>query len=274
MSCYVNGTFTSKGNATLSPFDLGFLRGLGMFDTLRTYNRRPLFLEQRLSRFEKGAAELGITLKEERKNLPGIIHSLIENTPEEELIIRIIATLGDTEDGFTPSGKSTLLILTSPFHAEEWETTTPIDTITIKAARVCPQVKTLNYLPAAKALHNSKGVEEALYVNEKGELLEGTRSNFFALKEGKLITASKEIYQGFTRHLLLEKATSDMTVEFRAPHVDEIHTFEEAFLTASLRGIVPVGTIDGKSIHGKQIGPKTKELKQLLRQVFFELALN
>lgn len=278
MTCYVNGNYFKENEASISPFDLGFLRGHGAFETFRTYHRHPHHLKEHVKRLDHSARSIGIELNESLEEIEKIIETLIENSPYLELTIRLISTKGITEDGITPIRKSSLIILTKAFNPfPDKYYTNGIRTITTDATRTLPKIKTLHYLPAILSLEKAKkqGCDEAIYVNKKQELLEGTRCNFFAFKEGSLITCnSDEIFFGYTRQLLLKKASSHFPIQLRSLHIDEIPDIEEAFITSSLKEIVPVVSIDDHPIGNGKPGPHTHALMSLFREVFLELALD
>jgi len=276
-TCYINGTFCESKEAQISAYDLGFLRGAGIFDVFRTYQRRPLFLKERLIRLAKGAYEARIALREPLDQIEEIVYTLIDENPGQELIFRLILTKGVTEDWITPLNDSSLIILISPFTPLPTHVRRDgIDTITTKAVRTLPQIKSLNYLPATVALEKAKAqnAEEALYVTPQNEILEGTRSNFFAIKRGELITADRGIYGGFTRRLTLKVAKGRFPITLRPLHIDEIPHIDEAFITASIHEITPVVSIDQKIIGKGVVGDNTKKIAELLSAVFTKLSLD
>jgi len=274
-TAYVNGKFQQE--AFISPFDLGLLRGWGVFETFRTYEGRLFFLQQRLDRLFFSANGVNISLDYSHKDLEEIIHYLITHNGFSESIIRILVTKGITEDGISPTKSSSLMILTTPFTASSPKIYEEgISAITTRHQRSFPHIKTLHYLPALLALEKAKkqAAQEVLYMNSKGDILEGTTCNFFAIKGNSLLTAHEDILLGITRDILLKKASSHFNIELRPINKEEIPYLDEAFLTSSIKEIVPLVSIDEKSI-GKGIpGQHTKHLMQLFRGAFVKLAFN
>src|SRR5690606_20300793 len=90
---------------------------------------------------------------------------------------------------------------------------------------------------------------EHVLVDDQQRILEGTSSNFYAVREGRLVTAGDGVLEGITRQLTLELAAQHgMDIELRRLPLSELQTCSEAFLTSSTREVVPVTWVDGKPI--------------------------
>ncbi|NGX46310.1 MAG: D-alanine aminotransferase [Chlamydiae bacterium] len=242
---FINGVYCPTEESTISVQDLGFLRGIGVFEYMRTYQKRPFYLQKRLERLKSSTETLGIPLSYSIAEIEKITHALIEKAPWEELTLRILATGGTSLDGLTPTGGGSLVVLSAPTPAPA----EPLRLITYEAARYHPECKTLHYLPALLARQKAKqlGADDALFCTGNGEILEATTANFFAIKEGVLITAEQGILKGITRQILLDKLWEGR-IEYRPLHRSEIPTLDEAFITSSIREIVPIISIDGHSL--------------------------
>jgi branched-chain amino acid aminotransferase len=119
--------------------------------------------------------------------------------------------------------------------------------ITCQLQRDNPKAKLTASIPVADKIRGQlpTGVEEALMVDEVGRILEGLTSNFFAVKGGELWTNEEGVLSGITRLLVLDEAVRiELPVNFRSITITEIHDLEEAFITSSSRGILPVKQID------------------------------
>lgn len=264
---YVNDRMVDGSTASISVFDLGLIRGYGVFDRLRTYHGRPFHFADHLKRLQFSAEKIHLPLPKKIEEIKTIIEQLlIKSTAQGELDIRIIVTGGDSMDGLTLSGKSSLIILIAPFcpppekHYKEG-----IIAGTSTFSRSFPQCKTTQYLPAIVALERGKksGAAEVLYLNEKNEILEGATSNFFGFKKGSLITAhGPEILSGITREIVLNLAKPFFSIEKRNLHLDEVSSLDEAFITSSNRGIVPVVQINNCTIGNRLPGKNTLFLRE------------
>jgi len=104
------------------------------------------------------------------------------------------------------------------------------------------------------------GIFEALLV-KNGRILEGMTSNFFYIKDGVLQTARRDVLLGVTRRTIVRIARGiGVEVKFNPLKLDQVSTVDEAFITSSSRGIVPVIQIDDVKIGGGKVGLITKQL--------------
>lgn len=137
-----------------------------------------------------------------------------------------------------------------------------VKVITAETARHDPRIKDSGFISASAAQRSllGKDVFEILLV-QHGKILEGMTSNFHALKGRTLVTAQRGILLGVTRKAVLRLARGQgMSIEYRAPKVDE--RFDEAFLTSSSRGVVPIVSLNQKAIGQGSVGKWTKILSQ------------
>jgi branched-chain amino acid aminotransferase len=129
-----------------------------------------------------------------------------------------------------------------------------------------PGVKSINYMAAiqCQAEAQSRQAIEAIYLDRDGYLQEGTTSNFFAFREGTLLTPpSNRILPGITRQVVLKLAEKHFPIVERQIHRDEIRLFDEAFLTSSTKEVVPIVAIDSVVIGNGKPGKNTKRILKL-----------
>lgn len=281
--CFVNGVFVPLSAATISAQDLGLLRGIGVFDFLRTYNLTPFELEAHVRRLANSARLVGIRLPWSQKRMMAICRDLcLRNAELRELTLRLIVTAGTTRDGFWPDGPATVAILAAPHHPyPEKLYRQGCSVVTTLLSRELPEAKTTNYVSARAALVIARkvGAIEALYVNSHGDVLEGTTSNIFALRNGVMYTPCEGILSGITRECVLRLVRKKGLVEVREETLSlaALRAADEAFLTSSNREVMPVTRIDGQAIgpgangatnftrRGK-VGPVTKRIMALFRE--------
>jgi branched-chain amino acid aminotransferase len=134
---------------------------------------------------------------------------------------------------------------------------------------VDPSIKTGNYLNSVLALIEAKkrGAGEACMLNAHGKLTECTTSNIFFVRDGIAHTPSLEsgILAGVTRSGVLRIARdSGVSVREGSFDADELRRAEEAFITSTTRGIMPIGTVDGRPVgKGAAARPVTRRLVEL-----------
>ena len=101
---------------------------------------------------------------------------------------------------------------------------------------------------------------EGLLTTPEGALLEGLSSNFYAIRDGALYTASNGILEGISRRIVMAVAPDVLPVHEAPVALADLPTLQEAFLTSSSRGIIPIVAIDGQPIGDGTPGPLTKTL--------------
>ncbi len=260
MLALVDGQYVDE--VALSIHDLGFLRGYGVFDYLRTYKGRPFHLQEHLQRLAYSAKEIGLQLPYSFSQITYWIENLLHKMSGAESSIKIILTAGDSPDHFFPQGPCRFIILVYPLVTPKSALYTQgVHAITLNTARPLPKVKSLYYVPGVYALAQNRQATEALYLGEKKEILEGTTSNFFSFTKAGLHTADEDnVIFGITRAVVLRLANDLFPVLHAPVFYQNISLIEEAFITSSSREILPVISIDGIPIGKGIVGERTKQL--------------
>lgn len=260
-TCYVNGNFVSLEDASLPVRDLSVLRGYGVFDFLRTYNGKPLHLRRNLERLQTSAQHVFLNMPWSTNELEKIVLDTLSRNTIPEASIRIVVTGGVAVDGITPPEIPSLLVLVTPVRIYPAECYSQgVKVITVETERYIPGAKTINYIPAILALKKAKaaGTLEALYVNRRQHILEGTTTNFFVFQGSKLITPGDDILPGITRDVVLDLAQDKFEVIERPILFDDLPKATEAFITASNKEVMPVRQVDNLTIGSGVPGPNTK----------------
>lgn len=266
--CLLNGKFLKENDAKISVNDIGLHRGYGVFEVLRTYNRKPFLLKEHLDRLFSSAAEIDLKVPYNRTEISTYTYKLLNKNKYKESLIKILVTGGVSNDGMTPNNKPTFLILTKnlkPTKKEVYEN--GVKLITYEHERFMPSAKTLNYIHLMKSFKKLKK-EKAftlLYVS-KGRVLEGATCNIFMFKNNALITPDDGVLNGITRNLTLQLAKKHFSIQQRKVSLSELLKSDEVFVTLTTKGIVPIVKIDNFKI-GKGIpGNKTKQMIGLLEE--------
>ncbi len=267
---YINGKFIDEKNAKISVYDLGLLRGYAVFDFLRTYNQKPFYLKEHLKRLLNSAQLIGlkhnfnlnflekIVLKTLDKNIK------ITKNKNQEFNIRIILTGGETKDFISPS-RANLIILITPLKEYPKRLYKKGGKLITKISeRIIPRAKTIVYTEAVKFLQiaKKKGAIEVLLLDKNKKILECTTSNFFAVINKKLYTPKLEkILPGITRKIVIQLARK-LKIKVIEKDLDykDIKKFDEAFITASNKEILPIIKIDKIKINNGEVGEITKKL--------------
>ncbi len=264
---FVNSEILPASKATLKINDLTLLRGYGIFDFFRTASGKPFLMEEYLNRFSNSARLMDLKLPLEKEQIGKIVVDLLKKNKFKESGIRMVLTGGYSEDGFTP-GKPNFLILIEPINfPDEKYYQNGIKLITYEHLREWSDVKSINYLTPIKIrkdIEQNKGYDVLYYFKEN--ILEVSRSNFFIIRDKKLITPGQHVLHGITRKTVMKLAAEILTVEERELPVSELSYASEAFITGTTKRVMPVTLIDDRIIGNGKPGPETKKLMELFSE--------
>jgi branched-chain amino acid aminotransferase len=263
----VDGVQHRPEAARVSVFDRGFLYGDSAFEALRTYGGRGFRQRAHLERLARSCERLRIGLPLSIEALHERVESAVKATGLPECYLRIVVTRGvgvmglDLGLGLSPSVVVYALeIKEQP--AEMYERGIGVGLQhTYRSADGTPAAgaKTSNYLASMLALDavKARGASEVLIVDAAGAILEGGTSNVFLVQGGALITPplSVGILEGITRRTVLQLAAElGIGCEERTIMPLDLARADEAFITSSIREVVPVVKADdvvvGKGVPG------------------------
>ncbi|BCG56642.1 aminotransferase class IV [Paenibacillus sp. URB8-2] len=282
----VNGGVVDAADAVVSVRDHGFLYGIGLFETFRTYGGRPFLLERHLERMAEGCRQLGIPYEPDTASLTDWARKLIKRNGLQEAYVRFTITAGEDALGL-PTGDYThpnqvLFAKALPQRPAELDTYGK-ELQLLKLRRNTPEgkvrFKSLHYMNNILAKREltlypsaARGAE-GLMLTERGVVAEGIVSNVFFVKEGRLFTPDEStgILPGITREMVMELARSeDLEVETGAYSWEMLSTADEVFLTNSIQEIVPVTVLwkesERRAVGSGTAGPITSLLLKKYRQ--------
>ncbi len=262
---YIGGRWVHPHEATVSINDTAVLRAYSVFESLRTYDRRPFHLDDHLTRLYHSAQLIDLDIPYSREQITTIVREVIERNAYKHATIRIFVTGGETEDSILPTGKPMLVVLITPLGERDMQRFAQGSrVITTHLQRIMPEAKTNNYIAAVRALKEAarRNASDALFINEQDHVLEATRSNFFIFRGDTLVTPRQGILIGVTRNVVLDLARGRFPVEERPILLEELARAGEAFITSSSKEILPVIQIDDLVIGNGKPGPRTYELEQ------------
>lgn len=248
---YVDGKFVPAEKAVIPVDDLALLRGIGVFDLLRTYNGKPYFLDAHIDRLENSAQKIDLALPWTHDEIKDVVKATLAKNDIPEANVRIVVTGGSSTDFMTPAGPPRLLVLVSPIPKlpDSWYTD-GVKIISWEVERTIPGAKSIDYISASLALKKAaaQGAIEALYIDRNGLALECTTSNVFAFTGETLITPGRGILSGVTRKVVLELAERLFPIDIRDISRSELVAADEVFITGTGKGLVPVVQVDEDTI--------------------------
>jgi D-amino acid aminotransferase len=267
--CYWNGKLVYLDEVKISPYDLGFVRGYGIFDAMRTANGKLFCFSQHWKKIKKSANELEIKLPIGKNKFKKAGEVLLEKNKIKEGAVKTILTAGKSENGFIRGDGSTLIILVDELKnflmADDFYKN-GCKLITLNFQRQWPEIKNLNYLiPIKNQKEKIKNNAQEILYKKNGKILECSTSNIFIVKNNVIITPKKNIFLGTMRDLVIDLAQkNNFKVREQAINESDLFLAEEVFLTATYKKIVPVVNVDGGIIGKGRVGFQTKKLMQLL----------
>ena len=284
MTTKININGDIQDEAFISIFDHGFLFGDSVYEVVCTNKGNPCFLDEHLKRLYASASGISLKISHSPTEIKKQIQITLDSAKNHESYIRIIVTRGVGDVDIDPSScfNPNIIILVKEIpqiSIESYEKGISVALVSIKRNSrdsLNPAVKTGNYLNNVLARIEAKrmGAEDAIMGNSMGQLTEGTTSNLFFVKEGRLLTPIKEcgILSGITREKIIQLANKNSIAlkEGKWPS-EELFKAEEIFLSGTVKKIIPVTVLDGRPI-GKGIpGPITQKLMRLYSELLENL---
>ncbi len=269
---WLGGRILPEAEAAVPVADRGFVYGDGLFETLRARGVHVFRLARHLERLEQGAELTGLTVP---GGVAEAVQSLLEHARLAAGALRVTLTRGSGAGGLRPTREAAPTLVISARPAPAFEVASPL-TVGLSELRVCSRsplagLKTLGYLPNVVALLRT-GADDALMLDDEGRLAQASASNVFWVSHvGELRTPSSAcgIRRGVTREAVLELAReAGLPAREGEWTVDELCEAHEAFATSSLRGVAPIGSLDGAPIGDGKRGEITRRLAEGYRRLF------
>lgn len=272
---YVNGEWLTADAAVFSYNDRGFMLGDGVYEVVRVYEGKPFALEPHVRRLFRSAGEIQLTLPVTPEDITHLVNEAVRRRGLDDAQVYIQATRGAAQRTHhfpPPSTRPSLLMYASP--APTYPDNAYTDGM---AAIVLPDerwlrcdIKSIMLLAngLAKEAARQAGAIEALLEREGVGMTEGASSNLFIVQRGKLVTApeGRYILRGITRDIVISAARdARIEVEERFFTKEELLDADEAFTTSTNIEIMPLTSIEGKTIGAGRPGPVTQRLRSLYK---------
>ncbi|MGM0471793.1 MAG: branched-chain-amino-acid transaminase [Bacillota bacterium] len=276
MQVNINGEITPVAQARISPLDRGYLYGDGIFETMRTYQGEIFKLAEHLDRLFASAQAIMLELPYTRDELQTELERTLaaNDLVDQDAYLRLSFSRGESEGGIDPTGVDdpTLMVIAKPLADPQplakkcWEVVT-VPTRRNHPETINPRIKSTNFLNniLAKAEAKLVGADDGIMLNQAGFVTEGTVSNIFIVKDGKLKTPplAAGILAGVTRELVIDLANSlDIEVSEVNLTRHDLYTADEVLATVTTSEIIPITKVDGREIATGEVGKVTELLAQ------------
>jgi branched-chain amino acid aminotransferase len=256
----MNGRMTTSAEAHVSIFDHGLLYGDGVFEGIRYYGKHPFRLDAHLTRLEHSARAIDLAIPYAMDALTEAVSAVVAGSDSEDGYVRIVVTRGTGDLGldFRSCERATLFVVAAPLRLFDGARERGIDVILASTRQasldmVDPRIKSLNYLNRllARIEANRAHAAEAIMLNARGTVAEGTTDNVFIVRSGILRTppVSDGALEGITRGIVMDLASGcGVAVRQESIAPFDLFTAEEVFLTGTAAGMVPVRSTGGRSV--------------------------
>ena len=271
----VNGEMKPRAEAMVSVFDSGFMLGDGVWEGLRVHRGRIAFLDRHLDRLFEGARALAMDLGISREMLAKRLYDTLDaNGMEEGVHIRLMVTRGvrstPYQDPRVVVGGPTIVVIAEYKEPDPAIYERGLKLFTVHVRRGDPAVQDqkinshskLNCI-LASIQATQAGADEALMLDPLGFVATCNSTHFFIVRKGELWTSSgKYCLGGVTRQLVLEVAREGGSIALEKDFsLTDVYGADEAFVTGTFAGIVPVREVDGRKLACS--GPMVERLQTL-----------
>ena len=281
---WVNGELVPRAHAVVSVFDAGFILGDGVWEGLRVHRGRPAFLGQHLDRLWEGARAIMLDIGLSREEMSeAITRTLAANDMTDGVHVRLMVTRGPKstpyQDPRASAGPATVVIIAEHKAALPETVERGITLFTTHVRRAHPDTldprinahSKLNDIHACiQAAH--AGADEALMLDPDGFVATCNSTHFFIVVPGRGDGGRAEVrtsdgrycLHGITRRAVLDVcAAAEIPARETTFSLTEVYSASEAFVTGTFAGVVPVTSVDGRTIGDGRRGPVVERLQQL-----------
>jgi len=274
----VNGELKPRDQAVVSVFDSGFMLGDGVWEGLRVHKGRLAFLDRHLERLFEGAKAIAMDIGLTREQLTQRMYETLDaNGMDEGVHVRLMVTRGvrstPYQDPRVVVGKATVVIIPEYKQPPAGVHERGLKLFTVHVRRGDPAVQDqklnshskLNCI-LASIQATQAGADEGLMLDPHGFVATCNSTHFFIIRKGEVWTSSgKYCLGGITRGLVIELCRDNGIPVFEKDFsLTDVYGADEAFVTGTFAGVVPVREVDGRQLT-ERLGPMAERLQHLYR---------
>jgi branched-chain amino acid aminotransferase len=282
---WINGQLVPREDAVVSVFDAGFVLGDGVWEGLRVRAGHPAFLERHLDRLFEGARAIMLDVGLSRRDLARAIYTTLRaNDMSDGVHVRLMVTRGlkrtPYQDPRVTIGPATVVIIAEHKDPLPDTVTNGISLFTTHVRRAAPDTldpkinahSKLNDITACIQAYTA-GADEALMLDPHGFVATCNSTHFFIVRGPRhapevLTSDGRYCLAGITRANVLEICHSHgITARETTFSLTDVYGASEAFVTGTFAGVVPVRSVDGRTIGDGRRGPLVERLQGLYREL-------
>ena len=276
---YINGEILPRPEARVSVFDSGFLLGDGVWEGIRLHNGHLVFLEEHIDRLYAGSAAIGMDIGIHKNDLVAKIHeTLAANNMHVDIHLRLIVSRGLKTTPYQHPrvnvGPPTVVIIPEYKVVTEDSKSNGLKLVSVTTNRASestqdPKINSLSKFNCIQACIEADrlGGDEGLMLDMHGYVSTCNSTNFFIVRDSEVWTSTGEYcLNGVTRSVIIDLCkANNITVMEKNFLTDDVYTADEAFVTGTFAGVLPVTAVDEHVLSGGQRGQLTKRLQELYR---------
>ncbi|MBI3455506.1 MAG: aminotransferase class IV [Candidatus Rokubacteria bacterium] len=273
---FTEGEYVPASEAKISIFDAGFTRGDAVYDTVSVWEHRFFRLDDHVARFLRSCAGMRLTCPHAPAELKRILAECVHRAGLDAAYVQMIMTRGrfpDRAERDPRLCRNTFIgfaipyvWIFSPAKQEVGIHVVIAATRRTPAEAIDPRVKNFNWMDLERALFEAldRGGDSAVLCTPAGYLTEGPGFNLFVVKGGVLFTPRTNVLEGITRQTVFDLAAELGVATHQADLApDTLRSADEAFLSSTAGGIMPVSRVDGEPLGTGKPGPLTLRLRTL-----------
>ena len=261
---YLNGDYMPIDQARVSVLDRGFLFGDGVYEVIPAYGGHLLRIDEHLQRLQNSLDAIGLKNPLRREQWLDVLHVLLDENEGEDQYVYLQVSRGvapQRDHAFPADTRPTVFIMVNPLKPvdksilSQGVAAITLDDIRWRACNIKATALLANTMLRQQA--TEAGAAEAILIRD-GFATEGAASNVFIVLDDVVLTppTGPLLLPGITRDLVLELARAEgIACEERAISEAELHSAREIWLTSSTKEILPVVTLDGKTLANGRPGP-------------------
>ena len=276
---YINGEMLPRPEAKVSVFDSGFLLGDGVWEGIRLHNGQLVFCEEHIDRLYIGAAAIGMDIGMSKNDLVAKIHdTLAANEMYSDIHLRLIISRGLKTTPYQHPrvniGGPTVVIIPEYKVVTENSKSNGLKLVSVTTSRASestqdPKINSLSKFNCIQACIEADrlGGDEGLMLDMHGYVSTCNSTNFFIVRGSEVLTSTGEYcLNGVTRGAIIDLCrANNIDVLEKNFLTDDVYTADEAFVTGTFAGVLPVTAVNEHVLSNGLRGPLTKKLQDLYR---------
>ena len=274
---YINGDIISRSDAKVSVFDSGFLLGDGVWEGIRLHNGQLVFLTEHMERLYAGANAIGMDIGVSSEELTNKIMETIEaNQMYSDVHLRLIVSRGLKSTPYQHPrvniGGPTIVIIPEYKIVTEDSKEKGLELVSVNTIRSSnltqdPKINSLSKFNCIQACIEADrlGADEGLMLDKNGYVSTCNSTNFFIVQKSEVWTSTGEYcLNGVTRGAIINLCNSNnIQVHEKNFIMDDVYAADEAFVTGTFAGVLPVTKIDEYILSNGKKGSTTGRLQNL-----------